>query len=128
MERPAPDSGNMGGGFGPSELPNSISSSDHLLGGPAGEGEQHDSAWVDTHAEQVSDAVGERLSLARPGSGNNEDRSPASFRRCPLLRIQIIQPRKFRWNTFVEISHKDSIAESPPEWQGSLWIVSAMNR
>jgi hypothetical protein len=51
----------------------------------------------------VSDVVGERLSFARPSSGDNENRSLASHRRCLLLRIQIIQPRKFGWNTFVNM-------------------------
>ena len=127
MERAAPDTGGMGRGFGPSDLPDGVGPSDHLLGGPAGEGEQHDAAWVNARTDQVSDVVGERLSFARPGSGDNENRSLASHRRCLLLRIQIIQPRKFRWNTFVKIGHKNSIAESTAGWQGIPSIAGTVN-
>ena len=127
MERAAPDTGGMGRGFGPSDPPDGVGPSDHLLGGPAGEGEQHDAAWVDAPTDQVSDVVGERLSFARPGSGDNENRPLASLGRCLLLRIQVIQPGKFRWNAFVRIGHMDSIAESPAGWQGIPSIARMVN-
>jgi hypothetical protein len=74
----------------------------------------------------VSDTVGERLSFARPGSGDNENRPLVSHRRCLLLRIQIVQPRKFRWNTFVRIGHKNSIADSLARWQGISPSIAVM--
>ncbi len=111
MECAAPDTGGMGKGFALSDPNDVVGAPDHFFGGPARESEQHDAAWVDARTDQVSDVVGESLSFARPGSGDNEDRPSASFRRRLLLWIQVIQPGKFGWNTFVKIGHKDSIAE-----------------
>ena len=85
----------LGRGLGPGDPYDGVGPPDHLLGGPAGKGEQHDAARVDARTDQVSDAVGERLSFARPGSGDDENRPVAGRRRCLLLRIQIIQPGKF---------------------------------
>ncbi len=76
----------------------------------------------------MSDTVGEGLSLARPGSGDNEDRPLAHLRRRLLLRIQVIQPGKFRCDTFVKIGHEDSIAESPGLWQGVPLIVPIVSK
>ncbi len=128
VERAAPDTGGMGSGLGPGDPSDGVGPSDHLLGGPAGEGEQHDAARVDARADQVSDAVGERLGLARAGSGDDENRPVAGRRRRPLLRVQIIQPGKFRCNAFVKMDHKNSIAESPAGWQGIPSIAGMENR
>ncbi len=100
-----------------SDPADSVGPSDHLLGGPAGEGKQHDAARVDARSEQISDMIGEGLSLARPGSGDNENRTLACRRCCLLLWIQIIQPRKFKWNAIVGFGHIDSLAESAGRWQ-----------
>jgi hypothetical protein len=75
----------------------------------------------------VSDVVGERLSFARPGSSDNENRPLASLCRYLLLRIQVIQPRKFRWNAFVKMGHKSSIAESSAGWQVIPSIAGVVN-
>ncbi|HJW28637.1 MAG TPA: hypothetical protein VJ508_05225, partial [Saprospiraceae bacterium] len=79
---------------------------DHLLGGPASEGEQHYATRVDAPTDNLSDTICERLSFASAGSGYDKNRTVACHHSVPLLMIQIIQPGKFRWNAFCKIVHK----------------------
>ena len=48
---------------------------EHLLGGPAGEGEQQDRFRQDTLFEQVGHAVDQGAGLAAAGAGNDQQRT-----------------------------------------------------
>ena len=64
----------------------------HLAGGLVGEGDREDLAGL--HAaggEQVGDARGERLGLARAGAGDDEQRPALVHDRLPLLRVEPLE-------------------------------------
>ena len=64
------------------------SAGEHLAGGPAREGQQHDVFGLGARLDEVGHAVDERARLARTGPGNDQKR-PAQCRRCGiLLRVQ----------------------------------------
>ena len=47
----------------------------HLGGGAAREGQQQDAAGIGAVDDQVGDAMGQRIGLARPGAGNDQQRA-----------------------------------------------------
>ena len=70
----------------------------HFRGGTAREGHQQDAAWVGAADDQVRDAVGEGIGLARSGAGDHQQWRPDGGGRpdavldgAPLLRIERIQ-------------------------------------
>ena len=51
----------------------------HLGGGPAGEGQQKDAAWIGAVDDQMGHAVRERIGLARSRSGDDQQRRRRSW-------------------------------------------------
>jgi hypothetical protein len=67
----------------------------HLGGGPARERQQHDAARIGATDDQVGDAMRQRVGLAGPGAGDDEERRRVGERRAgeldraPLVRIEL---------------------------------------
>ena len=76
----------------------------HLGRGPAGEGQQQDAAGIGAVDDQVGDAVGERVGLARAGAGDDQQRAgdvgalarDAVLDGAPLLRIEAFEIARAR--------------------------------
>ena len=72
----------------------------HLGRSPAGEGQQEDAARIGAVDDQMGDAVGEGIGLARSRSGDDQERarrgwrppvSDAVFYRLTLLRVEFVE-------------------------------------
>ncbi len=71
----------------------------HLHGGAAREGHEQDAARIGAVDDQMRDAVGERVGLARAGAGDDEQRrggtrialADAMLDGAPLLRIELFE-------------------------------------
>ena len=63
----------------------------HLRRRPAREGQEQDAARVGAADDQVRDAVGQRVGLARPGPGNDQERPVAVLGRAPLIGIELVE-------------------------------------
>ena len=64
----------------------------HLGGGAAREGQQQDAARIGAVDDQVGDAVGERVGLARAGAGDDQQRPGVVLDGAPLLGIERGEP------------------------------------
>jgi hypothetical protein len=104
VERARPHRLDRCGGAGPREATeNAVDPPRHLRGGAAREGEQHDAARVGAVIDQEGDTVRERRRLARPGPGDDEQRTSLAHRRAAmlggptLLRMKVFEaPRRHR--------------------------------
>jgi CubicO group peptidase (beta-lactamase class C family) len=85
VERPAPDPASGGGIGGPA------GSAEHLGGGASGEGEQEDALGLDPPPEEGGDPGRQRLRLAGPGAGHDEQRTVAMVDDPPLGGVQVVE-------------------------------------
>jgi hypothetical protein len=95
----------------------------YLRRGSPGECEQEDAAWIGPVDNQMRDAVGQRIGLARSGPGDDQERScdvgavacNAVLNRSALLEIEGLQVGCFRHGGSFRTLHRRSLIMIPSE-------------